>query len=663
MRRSIILDEARLQEVVAHFLTQPGFSFDLEAVGEHRGVVHLNDVTWLSMATKGACVVIPFGHPIGTRVIGEHKDPRLCADGKTRNYTVLDYEPPPPQIPRANVFEIIRPLFFDEGITKSAHGAVFDIASSAKYFGEVMPGPYNCTIVQDWLLNENRLRYGLKHRVKEAYGFDYDDENVGRCVEKYPFGKVAHYSYCDALYAELFRRRYTPLIEAEGLQQVYQLEMDVLNVLVGMRLAGAHVDMPRLRELREELAVLRDDRQQAVWTAAGCTFNLNSPPQKQAVLFGPVDPPDGEISSFSHVKGQGLAPWKATDTGKKQLRRGEACTNWSTDDEVLSGFPSNPVCVALREYGDVHKLLSTYVMAYLGNPAKDKPPQVYNDRIHADFVQYGTNTRRFSCRAPNLQNIPRPSTPLGKLIRGAWCADPGWKLVVGDYGQIELVMFAHYAGHGALFDGFWAGVDPHQVTADQVGIERQQGKTLNFSMSFGAGIYLVASMLGVDVDVAKGILADHREAFPELYELRDEIIATCRSREPVPYVHTLLGGIRRLPEINYYAPRSASDERRKEVNGIRMRAERQAVSAVIQGSAADLIKLAMVRADSGIAEVPGAHLILTVHDEIVLTAPEEYAEQAKTILETAMLGPEIQKLIRVPLTADVKIVDRWADAK
>ena len=566
---------------------------------------------------------------------------------------MLDYSEPPEQIPRANVFEIIRPLFFAEHIVKSAHGAVFDIASTAKYFGEVMPGPYNCTIIQDWLLNENRLRYGLKYRVKEEYGFTYDKEDVGKCVEKHPFGMVAHYSYCDAIYAELFRCKYTPLIERYDLAQVYELEMAVLNVLVGMRLAGSHVDVPRLRELREELAAQRAEREADVYQAAGKAFNLNSPPQKQEILYGTVK--DG---------GQGLKPWKPTPGGKKQQRRGEECTSWSTDDEVLQSFPDNPVAQALREYGDVHKLLSTYVLAYLGDPSRGKAPQIYADRIHADFVQYGTNTRRFSCRAPNLQNIPRPDTPLGKLIRGAWCAEPGWKLVVGDYGQIELVMFAHFAGHGALFDGFWRGDDPHQITANKVGIKRQQGKTLNFSMSFGAGLYLVASMLGVSLDEAKQILEDHRTQFPELYALKEQIVETCRNREPVPYVHTLLGGIRRLPDITRYPPRRADEETRKAVNGIRMRAERQAVSAVIQGSAADLIKLALVRADVMLGEqIPDAQLILTVHDELVLEVPEQYAEQAKDILKEAMLGPEIQKLIRVPLTADVKIVDRWSQAK
>lgn len=641
---NVVLDEARLVEAVEYFRTQPGFSFDVESQGEHRGVCHLADTTWMSMSTRGSTIVIPFGHPIGTKVLGTHKERRQYGGegpraGTYYNATVVDYEPPPRQIPRDNVFEIVRPLFFDEGIVKSAHGAVYDIATSAKYFGEVIPGPYNDTIIQAWLLDDNRKRNGLKYLTKEIYGFEYDDENVGKCIEKYPFDLVAHYSYCDGIYAEMLRNRFTPQIIQQNLTGVYELEMEVLNVVVGMRLAGSRVDVERLKELRVDLTERKDYKTKEVMKNAGRIFNLNSPQQKQAVLFGDED--EG---------GQGLKPWKATDTGKKQKKLGQPVTNWSTDDEVLASYPTNGVASSLREYQELNKLLGTYVLAYLGNPEKDRPTQIYDDRIYADFVQYGTNTRRFSCRDPNLQNIPRPDKELGKLIRGAWQADPGWKLIVGDYGQIELVMFAHFAGRGPLFEGFKNGIDPHQVTGDKLNIDRQLGKRLNFSMGFGAGLYLVASMLGVDVDLARSILDDHQREFPEIYELKEQIIETCSSRDP-HYVKTLMGGMRRLTDIN------------SPVKGLRERAERQAVSAVIQGSAADLIKMALVRTDSHPDLGDDAHIILTVHDEIVLTAPEDQAENVAQVLRDAMLGPGIQKLIKVPLTADIKIVDRWAEAK
>jgi DNA polymerase I-like protein with 3'-5' exonuclease and polymerase domains len=653
MTSSVILDEGVLREVVDYFLTQDAFAFDVETWGDTRKVCHLNDVLWLSMATKGCSVVIPMGHPIGTKVLGEHKEQREYGGtgpraGKSYNATVLDYEPPPNQLRRELVFDILRPLFFSDK-RKSAHGAVFDFASTAKYFGEVVPGPYNDTIVQSWLLDENRTRHGLKYLTKDIYHFAYDNEEVGRCIEKYPFATVAHYSYCDALYAWLLMERFTPQITAQGLSRVYDLEMDVLNVLVGMRLAGSHVDVARLKELKIELADKRELVKKELLRVAGKEFNPNSPRQKQLILFGPKS--EG---------GQGLRPWKLTDSAKKKKKLGQLIEDnddplwvrqWSTDDETLEGYPSNPVARTLREYQEVHKLLSTYVLAYLGNPARDKPCQVYDDRIYAELVQYGTTTRRFSCREPNLQNIPRPGTEYGTLIRGVWDTEPGWQLVVGDYGQIELVVFAHFAGEGALYDGFMNGTDPHQNTADLVGIPRQLAKTLNFTMSYGAGGRKVSSMLGVEYDEGKVILDDHQRAFPELYALKEDIIDTCRQRRP-PYVRTLLGGMRRLPMIN------------SPVKELRARAERQAVSSVIQGSAADLLKLAMVRTDSLLGEqCPETQIVLSVHDELVLYSPEYEAEKARDVLQEAMLGPEIQSLIRVPLTADIKIVDRWSDAK
>ena len=642
-RDAVILDESRLREAVAYFSSQDGFAFDVESQGEHRGVCHLNDVTWMSLATKGACIVIPFGHPIGSKVVGTRKEPHVYATGakagQTFNRNIKVYEDAPKQLDRELVFDILRPLFFWRKRKRvSAHGAVFDLASTAKYFGEVIPPPYNDTIIQSWLLNENRHKHNLKLLTHDHFGFYYDDEEVGRCIESHPFDKVAYYSFCDARYCWLLDRLFTPQVEDQQLMPVYDLEMRILSVMVGMRLAGAHVDVARLKELKDELAVLRDKQRAELMQIAGREFNPNSPKDKQDILFGQL----------------GLKPGKMTESGRKAKREHrelDGFVGYSTDDEVLEDLEMHhPLVPVLREFGDTQKLLSTYVMAYLGD-GEDKPCQIYDDRIYADFVQYGTTTRRFSCRAPNLQNIPRSDTENGKRIRGVWLADEGWKLIVGDYSQIELVMFAHFAEPGALRQAFIDGADVHQMTGDKLGISRQFGKTMNFSMGFGATEYLLARKLNVDLRTAKHLLADHQRAFPELYALKRKIIAQARRREPVPFVRTLLGGMRRLPDIN-----SGTD-------WIAGRAERQAVSSVIQGSAADLIKLAMVRADSDPRLGGDIHMVLTVHDEIMMTAPEDQASLAADILRDAMIGEGIQRLINVPMKIDLKIVDRWSEAK
>jgi DNA polymerase I-like protein with 3'-5' exonuclease and polymerase domains len=648
----IITGEARLREVVDYFLTQPSFAFDTETSGEHRGVPHLNRITWLSMATRGMCVVIPCGHPIGTKQIGEYKEPRLCADGKTRNYSMPIWEDPPEQLTPEQVFSIVKPLFFSDTITKVAHGAVFDIASTAKYWGEIMPQPFDDTIILSWLSDENRKRHGLKYLVKDIYGYAYDDENVGKCVEKYPFDMVAKYSYMDAMYCWLLYSRFLPKMEDENLEQVHVVELNVLNVLAQMRLTGAKVDVARLDELRGVLSTSLEEIKGRVWNAAGAPFNINSTPQKQKLLFGPRK--DGY---------QGLQPWKLTDSGMKRVRAGEKentlpITCYSTDDEVLSAYPENPLASSLREYQDTNKVLGTYVLGYLGDHDK-KPCRIYDEKIYADFVQYGAATGRFSCREPNLQNIPRPDTDLGKLVRGIFVAEDAHKLVVADFGQIELVVLAHYLGRGKLYEGFHAGIDPHRMTAailnrkdpeEVTKDERQLAKTINFAIVYGAGLNKVATTAKIDKKYAKTVLAQHRKEFPEIYTFRDKVISVCKSRRP-PHITTLAGRRRRLPAI------FSSDD------GMRQYTERQAFNSVIQGGAADLQKIAMVRVDQDPRMGDDISIILTVHDEIVLSAPQEKAEVAADILRDAMTGEGIQNLIRVPLSVDIHVCDRWSEAK
>lgn len=621
MNSSIVLTEEKLREVTEYFRTKEAFAFDVEASGEHRSVPHLAQLSWLSMATEGMTVVIPFNHPTG-----------------------------PAQMTAETVFSILEPLFFDGGITKVTHGGIYDLTAVAKYWGRVPAPPYGDTIIIQWLLDEERSQrkqLGLKYLVEDYYGDSYDTDNIGECVEKWPFQTVADYSYLDAQYTWMLYRKLLPKLAEESLEAVYKLEMDVLNVLIGMKLAGARVDVPRLEELKIDFSDKYDKAQAAVLDLAGRPFNLNSPRQKQEILFRPVK--EG---------GQGLRPWKLTKGGKKKKQAGEEIlfTDYSTDDEVLASFPGNKLVCAMRDFGDIDKLLNTYVLGWLGSDKKES--LIYDEHIHADFVQYGTVTGRFSCRTPNLQNIPRPHSENGKLIRGAFIAEEGGKLVIADYAQIELVVLAHYLQRGALFDGFLAGIDPHTMTASRVlgkrpedvtKVERQDmGKTLGFAVVYGAGIGKVASMAHVTPSRAKEILAEHERQFPEIYMFREAVLDLASGRKD-PYIRTLMGRKRRVPELH------SRDQ------GKRMGAERQTFNSLIQGGAADLIKFAMVRVD---AMLPSdISLTMTVHDELILASPEEKSQEAARILNEAMTGPRIQALVRVPLKADVHVVDRWCDAK
>lgn len=649
MKSVVILNEDDLREVVEYFITKDKFVFDVEAQGVNRNVPHLANVSWISLATDGMAVTIPFGHPIGNKIIGERPEVRYYKTGakagqayKTPQMVPI-YEDPPQQMSAGIVFEILRRLFWRKNIIKVGHNLIYDLTAVSKYFGDIPPPPYSDTIIKQWLLDENMLRKDLKTLAVKYFGADYDKENVGKRVESFPFDTVSYYTYCDAIYTYLIDNHLDPQIDEQNLRPVFDLEMDVLHALVRMQLHGAKIDVPKLYELKDILDVKVVDAESAVYKAAGHKFNVNSNPQKQHVLY--VE--------------QGLKPWKLTKGGQKKEKLGQKLTinDYSTDADVLASY-DNPVTKALTDYQEVSKLLNTYVIGWLGD-GHEKETIIFNDHIHADFVQYGTVTGRFSCREPNLQNIPRPYTELGQLLRGVFIPECGGKLVVADYAQIELVVLAHYLEQGKLFEAFQMGIDPHTMTAamvlgkdpsDVTKVERQDlGKTLGFAVVYGAGIKKVANMAKVSVQEAKRVLATHKKMFPEIHAFKEEVIRITKSRQPDPYLTTLSGRKRRVSGL------FSADE------GIRMGAERQAFNSLIQGGAADLIKMAMIRLDETLP--PEVHLTMTVHDELILASPENMAEEAAVLLKEAMTGKEIQALVKVPLMAEVKIVDRWNEAK
>lgn len=650
---NVVLTPDRLADTVKYFLDSPErvFSWDMETSGENRGVPYCNAASWIGLATRGRTAVIPFGHPIGTRQTGIVKEPRTLSDGKTRMFKVPVYEGPPPQLVRDQVFEALRPLFFHDELVKVGHGVQFDLATIAKYYEDEIPaGPHCDSIVLRWLIDENRKQYKLKTITKDIYGFSYDDEDVGKCVEKHPFGKVAHYLHCDVVYPLAEYRKLRPMIDEQGLQRVYELEMSLLPILARMRLTGMAVDEARLEEMRADLSVRVEQVEAKIYHAAGRKFNINAPRQKQEVLYAPKS-----------KGGQALRAWKLTDTGKKKKENGQPLDiySYSTDADALDSYVGNPVVDALLNYQEWYKLLHTYVLGYLGDDtAKDKPCRIFDGKIFADFVQYGTKTGRFSCREPNLQNIGRPDTELGTLIRGAFIAEPGRKLIVADYDQIELVVLAHFLGQGQLFEGFMQGIDPHTMTAamvlgkepvDVAKVERQKyGKSINFAVVYGAGDGKVASMIGCDARQARAFLQKHEVEFPEIYGFKEYILDQCRAERP-PHIRTLFGRMRRVPGIH-------SKDR-----GMRMYSERQAFNSLVQGSSADIMKFAMIRLASTMPDWMQLHL--SVHDELVTSAPVDRVDEAKDILLNAMTGPGIGDMLRVPLKSDCAVASRWSEAK
>jgi len=641
---ALVLTEEQLRDTVARLEAADAFAFDIESTGPRRGHPVYNEVTWISLATYGFACSIPFGHPNGDTLLAPAVRRKDRATGKFVTHPPL-WDAPPKQLERERVFEALAPLMAS-GRTKIAHNATIDLVSVAKHLPAIPAPPYHDTIVGVWILDENLRSKRLKDLITNTYGVTYDREETGKAVERHSISAVGRYGFFDARYDWLLYRRVAKALSAQGFDELMDLEMQVLEVVAHMRRDGAHVDTAALQRLADEITPVLDNARENLYAAAGRIFNLNSVPQKQQLLY--AKPAEG---------GLGLKPLLPTKGGEAKAKLGAKLTisDYSTSSEALEPYADQPVVQALEAYQELERIDTTYVRSYLGTD--DKPGVLINDRIHTDFVQYGTRTGRFSSRDPNLQNVPRPGEKLARQVRSLFTATEGYRLVVADYGQIELRILAHYLGMGALYEGFWAGIDAHTATAMQVfGVTaeqvtkdmRQVAKAIAFAIVFGAGPARVAAMAKIPLAEAKRVLEVHRRQFPEIYRFRESVIRTCRSR-PDPHIVTLLGRHRRLPEIRY---------RNSELRAL---AERQAVNSLIQGSAGDLIKLAMVRLHRQLHS--GMRLVLTVHDELVTETPAPLAEECAAIVREAMLGPDIQKLINLPLTSDLVVCDSWAEAK
>ena len=268
------------------------------------------------------------------------------------------------------------------------------------------------------------------------------------------------------------------------------------------------------------------------------------------------------------------------------------------------------------------------------------------NRIHTDFIQYGAETGRFSSRNPNLQNVPNPRTKNGKAIRNLFIAPEGYKLIVADYSQIEPRVLASFSKDRVLCGAYKDGVDIYTTIGSTVGVDRSAAKTLVLAMMYGVGPDKIATSIGVTVPEARRLLDEFSHKFPAIARYKKQVVKESRNRTPIPYALTYLGRRRYLPEL------------RSNVHWERSRAERQAFNTVIQGSSADLIKLAMIRANKLIPDE--ASLILTIHDELVTVTPDNLVEETEAAIREAMEGINA---LQIPMIADVKTVQRWGEAK
>ena len=655
---NIITTPEQLKDLVEYYSKQDAFAFDVETVGDRRGVPVVNEVLWISMATHGRGDVIPLGHPNGT--FNEETFP-LTGQGEKRvlaglparesDYSrdkkkaVKTFGPPPQQLYPAEVFETLRPLMFNPDILKIGHNLVFDLSSVTKYFKETPCQPYFDTMIASFIYdNRNKNKCGLDDCLKRELGYEMI-KGIGYEVEKYSFEEVAKYAYLDARYTFLLWKALIPKLEAADLNNIMKLEMDVLEVLVSMKLTGAPIDREQLTALHARLEEDVEKARADIYRVAGRVFNINSNQEKQYLLYSSKG--DG---------GRGLKPKILTGKGGKNEEAGKDLeyTDFSVSSEALEPYrEKDPLVRALLEYADLNKLMTTYVVPYLGgdvirtvggkSKVEYKESLLINDRIHCDFIQHGAETGRFSSRNPNLQNVPAPHTVHGKEIRNLFYAPPGYKLVVADYSQIEPRIIASMSRDPIMIKNYLDGGDIYTTVGDTMGVDRKAGKVLVLAMAYGVGPDKIARQIGCTITDAKDLLGRFAAKFPSVNTYRVRVIAATRAKK---YVTTLMGRKRYLPEI------ASSDF------GLRAGAERQAFNTRIQGSAADIMKLAMIRAHAMIPKE--AKLLLTVHDELVTLTPEHLKDETEKAIRDAMEGIN---LLDVPLIADVKIVQRWGEAK
>jgi DNA polymerase-1 len=527
-----------------------------------------------------------------------------------------------PQAPsRDEALSALRPLLEDPAVRKASAHAKRDRVVLAR-LGTRVAGPAFDALVASYLLDPGRRAYALEDLAMEHLGERRAPGSDGVAAPEagaIPIGQSAGSE------AELVLRldpEMTERLDAEGLGDVYEsMEMPLVEVLADMELAGVKVDARLLasmsRDMEAQLAILTKD----IHRLAKGEFNINSPPQLREVLFDRL----------------GL------QSGKKTAKTKAA----STAEDVLEELALvHELPRRILEYRGIQKLKSTYV---------DALPEMVDPgtgRIHATFNQTVAATGRLSAADPNLQNIPI-RTPEGRRIREAFVAEPGHLLLSADYSQIELRVLAHLSKDPTLIDTFRRGEDVHDRTSREIfgplspippDEQRRISKMVNYALLYGKTAFSLAKDIGVSRKEAESFIAAYFARYPKVRGFIDDTIAKARE---TGHVRTLLGRLRRLPDL------------RAKNFPVRMEAERQAMNTPVQGSAADLIKRAMIDLHRELAgRGLRSRLILQIHDELLLEVPQGEAEEARTLVKGVMEGA---LKLDVPLVADARLGRSWAE--
>ncbi|MDR6841970.1 DNA polymerase I [Pseudoxanthomonas sacheonensis] len=546
-------------------------------------------------------------------------------------YLPLAHEYPgvPAQLDRAKTLTALSPLFADAGKKKLGQHGKYDLHVLRRH-GVAVAGYADDTMLESFVLNSGSSRHDMDSLAKRYLGYDTIkyEQVAGKGAKQILFSQVAlddatRYAAEDADVTLRLHRALSSKLAAEpGLESVYrEIEMPLVPVLERIEANGVMIDADELRRQSADLSKRMLIAQQKATELAGRTFNLDSPKQLQALLFD-------ELKLPAVLK---------TPTGQP-----------STNEEALEAIADqHELPRVILEYRGLAKLRSTYT---------DKLPEMVNaqtGRVHTSYHQAGAATGRLSSSDPNLQNIPI-RTDDGRRIRRAFVAPPGRKLIACDYSQIELRIMAHLSEDPGLVRAFESGVDVHKATAAEVfgrkleevtGNERRAAKAINFGLMYGMSAFGLARQLGIGRGEAQDYIALYFSRYPGV---RDYMERTRQQAREQGYVETVFGRRLYLDYIN------------KGTQGQRAGAERAAINAPMQGTAADIIKRAMIAVDAWLVDhASRALMILQVHDELVFEAEQDFVETLLREVTGRMAGAAN---LSVPLVVDSGVGDNWDEA-
>jgi DNA polymerase-1 len=601
---TLVIDTPESLDVLARSLAgTPIFAFDLET--DTTDEMQANIVGLSFSSGVGEAYYVPVGH-----------------------LSLPSGEEPGRQLPLAAVLNRLRPVLSDPAVGKTGHNAKYDMMVLARH-GVWVEGLRFDSMVAAYLLNPGRRNLGLKEQAFEQLGVIMtpiaDLIGTGKqqiTMARVPIRTAAEYAGADADMTLRLMRQLEPQIRERGLDKLLaDVEVPLIPVLARMELAGIRVDPEFLRHMARDLDEQLKALEANIYAAVGHQFNINSTRQLGEVLF-------------TELK---LPPARKNKTG------------YSVDAEVLEGLRgTHEVPDLILEYRQLAKLKSTYVDGLLEviNPQ--------DGRVHTSFSQTIASTGRLSSSNPNLQNIP-VRTEVGKRIRRAFLADEHAYLLAADYSQIELRILAHITHEPALVQAFEHDEDVHAATAAQLfkvplsevsRDQRRLAKTVNFAVLYGQSAFGLAQVTGMSNAEAVEFIRNYEITFPRV---REYVQSTLVQANTQGFVQTLLGRRRYMPEMSALPLVQ------------RQAAQREAINMPIQGTNADMIKIAMVRLQGELERMNlSARIILQVHDELVLEVPDTEVDVVSELVEQAMVGA---MRLDVPVRVDLKAGRNWYDVQ